>query len=183
MSFSLRQQFLTDFSSADSEQPPLNFGFTLHDDWSRPESSKWNADKVSTVRRKRSRHLQTLPELTPLSMEGVSAAASESFTSFAPTYLLCVDLTGAFDRLSAIQGSIHLSETRSICSSSRAGRSVNGNIHEWSRFVFNLRWNVRKQSKTLELLLFVSGFVRIQEDAIPEDWLTVTVSASPQRVP
>lgn len=83
------------------------------------------------------------PELTPLLMEEISAAASESFTLFSPTYLLCVDPTDVFNRLWAIQGSIHLFETRSICSSILVGRSVIGNIR--SRFLFNLCCNVRKQ--------------------------------------
>lgn len=59
------------------------------------------------------------------------------------TYLLCVDPTDVFNRLWAIQGSIHLFETRSICSSILVGRSVIGNIR--SRFLFNLCCNVRKQ--------------------------------------
>lgn len=45
MTFSLCQQFLTDFFATDSEQSPLNFGFTLLDsDWSRTQLSNWKVD-------------------------------------------------------------------------------------------------------------------------------------------
>lgn len=95
MTFSLCQQFLTDFSAADSEQSPLNFGFTLPDsDWSRPESSNWKADLCGLQTTKPV--FTDVPTAFTSFVEENFICASESLTLLSLMYQFSMNARGVF---------------------------------------------------------------------------------------